>query len=42
MNAILLQNLPNFHGMAFKDPNAFLFELNFYAEVMIIQLTLKN
>jgi len=28
MKSILIQNLPNFHGMAFEDPDAFLFEFD--------------
>jgi len=28
MTAIPLQNLPNFHGMASEDPDAFLFEFD--------------
>lgn len=28
MRAIPLQNIPNFHGMAYKDPNTFMFEFD--------------
>lgn len=29
MKAIPLQNIPNFHGLTSKDPDAFLFEFDF-------------